>query len=612
MDEGGLFPAARRLGRRMWRGLRGGGQSALALVYDPGYALPAPGAPIDHLRAEMILAFLTDEGLVRPRHIVRPLPASLKNLRRVHTDRYLESLQHPEGMEPVIGMAVDDVRAQQILEVQRLMTGGTIVATAIALRSGVPAANLGGGLHHAAADRGAGYCAINDVAITIARLRARGFTRPILVVDLDVHDGNGTRAIFADDPSVHTYSIHNTDWGPLAAAAATVLSLGAGVDDGRYLSVLRETLPPVVQQHAPGLVFYLAGVDPAADDLVGDWNITPDGMLARDRFVVEQVRRPGAEIPLVIVLAGGYGQNAWRYSARFLGWLAAGVVVEPPSNAEMLVRRAERLHHTLGGAATSAGVGPDWGLTAEDVAALSPGGGRRHRVLGRYTGQGLELLLERVSLLAHIRALGFAQPVLQLDLQQASWDTVRLFGAPDRRELLMEVRFRRDASRLAGMEVLYLEWLLLQNPRRAFLPGKRSLPGQRHPGLGLLREVSAWLLVLCQELGLDGMMYTPAGYFVATFGTRFVDPVRQARFEAMRRALIGLRLVDASRAVEAGLVMDAVSGATIAWEPAPMVVPVSDRLRALVEGPEYEAALERALEPLSYRLRPPGDADERP
>jgi hypothetical protein len=107
-------------------------------------------------------------------------------------------------------------------------------------------------------------------------------------------------------------------------------------------------------------------------------------------------------------------------------------------------------------------------------------------------------------------------------------------------------------------------------------------------------------------------MYTPAGYFVATFGTRFVDPVRQARFEAMRRALIGLRLVDASRAVEAGLVMDAVSGATIAWEPAPMVVPVSDRLRALVEGPEYEAALERALEPLSYRLRPPGEGDERP
>jgi hypothetical protein len=278
----------------------------------------------------------------------------------------------------------------------------------------------------------------------------------------------------------------------------------------------------------------------------------------------------------------------------------------------MLVRRAERLHHTLGDAATSAAVGPDWGLTAEDVAALSPEGGRRHRVLGRYTAQGLELMLERAGLLAHIRALGFAQPALQLDLRQEDWDTVRLFGDPARRELLVEVRFRRDASRLPGMEVLYLEWLLLQNPRRAFLPGKRSLPGQKHPGLGLLREVSAWLLVLCQELGLDGLMYTPAGFFVATFGTRFVDPARQARFEAMRRALIGLRLVDASRAVEAGLVVDSVSGAAITWEPAPMVVPVSDRLRALVEGPEYEAALERTLDSLSYRLRPPGDRDERP
>jgi hypothetical protein len=265
------------------------------------------------------------------------------------------------------------------------------------------------------------------------------------------------------------------------------------------ISVLRETLPPVVQQHAPGLVFYLAGVDPAADDLVGDWNITPDGMLARDRFVVEQVRRPGAEIPLVILLAGGYGQNAWRYSARFLGWLAAGAVVEPPSNAEMLVRRAERLHHTLSGAATSAGVGPDWGLTAEDVAALAPGGGRRHRVLGRYTAQGLELLLERVSLLAHIRAGLPARP--WLDLQQESWDTVRLFGAPiagapDG----SPVPARRVAA--VGMEVLYLEWLLLQNPRR--LPAETLTPGQKHPGLGLLREVSAWLLVLCQELGWTG------------------------------------------------------------------------------------------------------------
>jgi hypothetical protein len=159
------------------------------------------------------------------------------------------------------------------------------------------------------------------------------------------------------------------------------------------------------------------------------------------------------------------------------------------------------------------------------------------------------------------------------------------------------------------MEVLYLEWLLLQNPRRRFGAHHQSLPGQKHPGLGLLRDVTAWLVVLCGELGLDGLMYAPAGYFVATFGSRFIDPARQARLEAMRRALAGLRLVEASRAVEEGRVVNAATGETVPWEPAPMVIPVSPRLRERVEGPEYEAALESSLARLSYRLRLPGETD---
>jgi acetoin utilization deacetylase AcuC-like enzyme len=610
VSDAGMVSAGRRMGRWVWGAIRRSLRpSGLVLIYDPGYVVRVGTSPIDPLRAEMVLAFLVDQGLVRRREMARPLAASLRNIRRVHTDRYLESLERREVLEQIAGTPLTDAEAEGLVQSQRLAAGGTVLASAIAVRTGQVAVNLGGGFHHAASNRGMGFCALNDIGIAIARLRARGFSAPILVVDLDIHDGNGTRLLFEEDPSVHTFTIHNQDWSPSEAASATVMPLGTAVSDATYLTALRTALPEVMERVRPGFVVYVAGADPATDDMLGDWNITAAGMLARDQFVVEQVRRKGAEIPLAIVLGGGYGGNAWRYTARFLGWLALGRVVEPPTNAEMLLRRAEELHRLLRDGARRLPPASDLAFTPEDVAAFMPGAAAPRRVLGRYTSQGIELLLERLGVLGQVRALGFSLPTLELDFHLADSDCVRLYGDAARTELLMEVRFRRDHSRLPGMEVLYLEWLLLQNPRREFGRGHQSIPGQKHPGLGLLRDVTAWLVVLCGELGLDGLMYAPAGYFVATFGSRFIDPARQARLEAMRRALAGLRLVEASRAVEEGRIVDAATGATVPWEPAPMVIPVSPRLRERVEGPEYEAALEAALSSLSYRIQFPSETD---
>jgi acetoin utilization deacetylase AcuC-like enzyme len=611
-----MVSVGRRMGRWVWGAIRRSLRpSGIVLIYDPRYVVQLGSIPMDPLRAEMVLAFLTDEGLIRRRELLRPQSASMKNLRRVHTDKYLESLERTEVVEQIVGAQLTDAEAQGLVEFQRLASGGTVLAAATALRTGLVAVNLGGGFHHAASNRGMGFCALNDLAIAIARVRARGFEAPILIIDLDIHDGNGTRTLFEEDPTVHTFTIHNQDWAPREAAAATVIALGSAVNDATYLKTLKESLPPVMKQVRPGLVFYVAGVDPASDDMVGDWNITADGMLTRDQFVIEQVRPDGAEIPLAVTLGGGYGGNAWRYTARFLGWLAAGRTVEPPTNTEMLIRRAQELHRLLRDGARRLPPASDWALTPEDLAAFAPGGGTApRRLLGRYTAQGVELLLERLGVLAQVRTLGFAQPTLELDFHLEDSDTVRLFGDAARTELLMEIRFRRDRASLPGMEVLFLEWVLLQNPRRSFVSGKHSIPGQKHPGLGLLRDVMAWLVVLCGELGLDGLLYMPAGYFVATFGSRFVDPVHQARLEAMRRALSSLRLVDATRAVEEGRVVNAVTGDAVRWEPTPMVIPVSQRLRELVEGPEYEAAVEKELEKLSYRLRLPGEGTgpERP
>ena len=166
----------------------------VVFIYHPSYARTVSGVPIDPARADEILAFLLDQGLIRRRDVSRPIPASLANLLRVHTPAYLESLQDPATLTAIFGAPVPVEEVQDILELQRLSVGGTIQATRLALGGGRVAVNLKGGLHHAAPGRGMGFCMFNDVAVAIQRLRARGFTQPVLVIDLDLHDGNGTRS----------------------------------------------------------------------------------------------------------------------------------------------------------------------------------------------------------------------------------------------------------------------------------------------------------------------------------------------------------------------------------------------------------------------------------
>jgi acetoin utilization deacetylase AcuC-like enzyme len=594
------------------------GRPKAVFVYHADYARTLSGVPIDPARADEILAFLLEQGLIRQRDVSQPIPASLENLLRVHTPAYLESLSDPATLTGIFGFPVQPDEVQDVIDLQRLSVGGTIQATRLALRGGGRiAVNLKGGLHHAAPARGAGFCVFNDIAVAIQRLRARGFGEPVLVIDLDLHDGNGTREAFASDPTVHTLSIHNRAWDDVPAVAATSLALGEAVSDERYLAALRDALPPVLQARRPGLVVYVAGCDPAADDQLGDWRITPAGMLARDRYVVEQVRGPGAggRTPLVIVPGGGYGPNAWRYSARFFGWLLSGRVIEPPDDIELALGRfrpiarqfAERaLAHGGGGGGGSAAAGTEWRLSEEDVTALAHGAGGEPRVLEHYSRHALELLLERLGFLKRLRDLGFRHPMLDVEFGHALGETIRVYGDAERRELLMELRMNRNRRLLPGMDLLYVEWLLLQNPRATFSGRLAPLPGQEHPGLGMLGQVAAWLQVMSESLRLDGVVFVPAHYYTAVLGQhrlRFLEPEDQARFEAMRDAVAGLSLRDASRVIDAGRVLDERTGEPVRWHPAPMVLAVSDRLKALVQGPSYAAVLERARGARRFRLQ---------
>ena len=596
--------------RRSWRRLRRRWRRPnVAIVYHEAYRRSVEWVPLDRRRGELILSFLADEGLLDPGDVKVPRRPQMRALLRVHTAEYLESLQQPETAERIFGAPPSEASLESALEMQRMMVGGTIYATRLALQSGGMACNLGGGLHHASRDSGMGFCLFNDVATAIARLRSHGFSEPILVIDLDMHDGNGTRDIFARDPSVHTYSVHGEHWSSTDAVASTAIELGDGVSDELLLGTVLKTLPDVVESVRPGLVYYLAGTDGAEDDALGSWKLTAEGMLGRDRFVIDLVRRRERSIPVVVVLAGGYGMGAWRYSARFLSWLISGRVVEPPAEEEILLRRLRRIGRSLDRIALTTESDPyAFHLTEEDLVGIVPQAPRQTRFLGYFSRQGVELLLERFGIFDRLRVLGYEQPHLQLDLGHPVGQTLRVFGDLDQNELLVELRVDRNPRCVEDCDMLVVEWLLLQNPRAHFGPYRQPLPGQAHPGLGILKDVLGWLVVVCEMLELDGIYYAPSTYHVAAQSrrmVRFLRPEHEARYRALAEAVEGMDLATASRTVDEGGVVDADSGEPVQVQGFPMVLPVSDELRRRVFGEEYEARVTAELEGLHYRLRDP-------
>jgi acetoin utilization deacetylase AcuC-like enzyme len=600
-----------RLIRRGWRRMRRYWRvPQVRFVYHDTYARTLDGAPIDPMRGEKILGFLIEEGLLDEDEISVPRQPAVRSLLRVHDADYLEAVTHDaEIAERIFGERIGDAEIEQMVELQRLAVGGTIQATRLALQGRSVAINLGGGFHHAYRDRGMGFCIFNDIAVAITRLRAKGFREPVLVVDLDIHDGNGTRSIFAHDSTVHTYSVHNENWGDTEAEASTAIALGADVGDEVYLGTLLKTLPDAMITSKPGLVIYVAGTDPAADDKLGNWRISADGMFRRDRLVVELLRRARRRVPLVILLAGGYGNESWRYSARFFSWLISGKVAKTPNNAEMVLRRFRRIRSSLEPGDLTAEPGSySWQLSEEDLLGVLPDAPRRTRFLSHFSLQGVELLLERLRLLDQLRLLGFRHPSVEIDLSGSVGDTVRVWSEPDHRELLMELRVNRNPRLVSGCEVLVIEWLLLQNPRAHFGPYRRPLPGQKHPGLGLLKEVFGWLVVMAEVLELDGIYYVPSSYHVAIQSrrrVRFLEPEHEALMQGLEKLFAGMSLAEASNLIADGRVVDEATGKPLDWQGYPMVLPVSQKLRERVSGEAYEAGVAEALTRLELVVAKP-------
>ncbi len=544
-------------------------------IYHRLYSFAHTASPADPRRAQLILGALVSRHWTRSPTIKRPFAASFRQIRQVHSWPYLESLHDHEILSSIMGGGLPPGVHDRALDTTRIMVGGTILALRQALKSQGMACSLGGGFHHARSDYGHGFCVFNDVAIAIEHVRSAGFNGRILVIDLDIHDGDGTRLIFRSDPKVFTYSLHNDHWASTEAVASESIALGPRVSDSTYLATLKDTLPAVLKNHQPDLVFYLAGCDPAHDDAMGNWDITSHGMLRRDLFVYRTIRRINR--PMVILLAGGYGPTSWRYTARFLGnvnrWKRRW---EPPSAEEVLLRRFRHLASELDSVSLSGT--DDWSFTEEDIFE-NLGGGRKTRLLGYYTRHGIELVFEKMGIFGRLEDLGFPHPFVEVDLTNPVGDTLKVWGNDAKEDLLVEVRLRKDRRLMPGFNLLRCEWLLLQNPNREFPPNRPRLPGQQHPGLGMLHESTLIFVLICERLGLDGVVMTPRHLHIAEFAHerfKFLNPYHAVFLEKVRDCLETGTLAEASFSLKQNQIVNQANGKPIEWPVMPMVLPVTE------------------------------------
>ncbi len=249
---------------------------------------------------------LIKEGIAERKDLLRPEPALDADILRVHTEAWVRKLKTGTlTLSDVMKLEVP--YSPELVSAFWLAAGGTVLAAQSAMRDGF-GCNIGGGFHHAHANHGEGFCAIHDVAVAIRRLQSDGWIRRAMVVDTDVHHGNGTAAIFAKDDSVFTLSIHQLNNYPAYKPPSNVdLDMEDRVEDQEYLETLLPAVSRAVKTFAPDMLFYVGGADPYYDDQLGGLSLTFDGLQARDRGVFEEARR--RSVPVVTVLAGGYARR---------------------------------------------------------------------------------------------------------------------------------------------------------------------------------------------------------------------------------------------------------------------------------------------------------------
>lgn len=276
----------------------------IRLVYSKDYAVDIGQHVFPTSKYKLIKDhILKTPSLKESVDFVSPKKAREEDVLLAHDKTYIHKLKNGTLSREEI-MKTELPYSRQLVDASMLCCGGTILATQIALQS-MLGLHIGGGFHHAFPGHGEGFCVLNDIAVAVKRLIKYGPVKKVLIIDCDLHQGNGTAVIFAKDKNVFTFSMHQENNYPfLKPPSCRDIGLEDGSGDKEYLSALSENVPAIIKEFQPEFIMYVAGADPYKEDQLGGLKLTKGGLKARDEFVYRQAL--DASIPVAVVLAGGY------------------------------------------------------------------------------------------------------------------------------------------------------------------------------------------------------------------------------------------------------------------------------------------------------------------
>lgn len=297
----------------------------IKVAWDPIYVHPLPENhrfPME--KYELLPLQLKHEGTLNDANFFKPNPVSKENLLTVHTSQYWENLVNLK-LDRRAQLKTGFPHSKELIERELIITGGSLEASLFALKYGI-AFNIAGGTHHAFADHGEGFCLLNDVAISATYLLNQRLSKQILVVDLDVHQGNGTAKIFENEKRVFTFSMHGEHNYPLRKEKSDLdIPLPDKINGQDYLQLLQDNLPKLIKKVNPDFIFYLSGVDILASDQLGRLNVSIEDCAKRDEIVLQLAK--DNEIPAMVSMGGGYSKeinyiveahaNTYRIASKF-------------------------------------------------------------------------------------------------------------------------------------------------------------------------------------------------------------------------------------------------------------------------------------------------------
>ncbi len=276
------------------------------IVYSKDYYVDIGQHVFPTIKYKLIYQKLISDDGLSPSSFIEPKPASDDDILLVHDKEYLHKLK-TGSLSPSEIFTLELPYSERLVNASYLCVGGTILAMDIALKEGM-GIHLGGGFHHAFPDHGEGFCVLNDIAVGIRKMQKDAKIKKALVIDCDLHQGNGTAFTFSNDDSVFTFSIHQENNYPYHKPRSNLdIGLRDFTRDEEYLNQLKSHIPKIMNDFKPEIVVYVAGADPYKDDMIGNLALTIDGLKARDEFIFETAHN--FSVPITCVLAGGYAKD---------------------------------------------------------------------------------------------------------------------------------------------------------------------------------------------------------------------------------------------------------------------------------------------------------------